>query len=269
MAALLAAKRVGAVLPVELWELVLSMTSAALWRAGAHRVDVLFRWQRNNGTLLGLGIEEGVTVVRARPCRSWAWVLAAMRRASGPAFIRSIELVGFPYQSRRYCNGSRRALVDGQWRALDFAWPLSSVASQRIAASQEQWIVGDSLRPLTARETEAANYVMAEIELEPGVTELFDLPRTMRPDLIVSNVERRLPAWMRSYDLFVVHRGTAVDRLTAIGATSLVDGGELEVWAMAPPGKLLLRRGAEKQVIRTDVGYDVDTVNIVHLAPPP
>jgi hypothetical protein len=261
-ATLLAARRALLGLPEELWALVLSMATAALWRTGPHRVGVEFRWQRRLGGRRGVADETGTTTVWARPCRSWAWITAALRRASGPAFIRGIELVGFPYQSRRYSNGARRVLDDGHWRDVDVDWPRGASA----VAPASEWFVGDSLRPLTAAETEAAHFVMAEIEVAPDTYKLVDLARTMRPDLIVPKLKQLLPAWLRAFKLIVAHDGTAVDRCTAIGDTGLVDGGPLDLWAMAAPGTLPLRPGA--RATRTNVGYDVDVANIVDLAPP-
>ena len=263
MAAQRAARRAALpALPGELWDLVLLMTTAALWRAGPHRVGVEFRWQRKLGGQRGIADETGTTVVWARPCRSWAWITAALRRASGPAFVRSIELVGFPYQSRRYCNGSRRVLTNGWWRAVDIEWPRGSGAT----APASEWYVGDSLRPMTAAETEAADFVMAEIEVAPGEDKLIDLPRSMRPDSIVPKLKRHLRKGLRKYRMLVVLNGTAVDPGIAIGSTGLVDGGALALWAMAAPGALPLRRGAK--AIRINVGHDVDVANIVDLPPP-
>lgn len=261
-ATLLAARRALPGLPEELWALVLSMATAALWRTGPHRVGVEFRWQRRLGGRRGVSDETGTTTVWARPCRSWAWITATLRRASGPAFIRGIELVGFPYQSRRYSNGARRVLENGHWRDVDVDWPRGAGA----VAPASEWFVGDSLRPMTAAETEAAHFVMAEIEVAPGDYKLVDLARTMRPDLLVPRLKQLLPAWLRAFKLVVAHDGTAVDPRTAIGDTGLVDGGSLDLWAMAAPGTLPLRPGA--RATRTNVGYDVDVAHIADLVPP-
>ena len=263
IATLMAAEKAALpALPDELWALVLSMTTAALWRTGPHRVGVEFRWQRKLGGRRGIADKTGTTTVWARPCRSWAWITAALRRAAGPAFIRGIGLVGFPYQSRRYSNGSRRVLENGWWRAVDIDWPRGSGA----AAPASEWFVGDSLRPLTAAETAAADFVMAEIEVAPGDYRLVDLPRAMRPDIIVPKLKRYLHKGLRKYRMLVVHNGTAVDPGIAIGNTGIVDGGALALWALAAPGALPLRRGAK--AIRIHVGYDVDVANIADIDPP-
>jgi len=271
---LLSAQKAHLVLPVELWELVLSMVSAVLWRSGPHRVGIALKWNRAqrrlDGSAGGITVEQGTTTVWARPCRSWAWVLAAVQR-TGPVHIMGINLLHFPYQSRRYCNGSRRRLEGGRWRALDISDSDDGTRATRaasIAACQEAWVIGDSLRPMTAAETEASGFIMISIEVQPGDCKLVDVAKTLTVFMTISLIKPYLPAWMQRIPMFLVYKGDSITAEKRICDTNITEGDVVDVWAYVPPGNLALRPGAlSLRVIDVD-DREFDVANIVDLMPP-